>query len=287
MIKDILLKIIPNSILNQYYARRTEKKRAREKLTFEVHLVEHCNLNCKGCDNFSSIAEQSFLDIETFEKDIVQLAKLFAGQAERILLLGGEPLLHPEAYRFGAIARKYFPDAEIKIVTNGLLLMQQKDEFWKSCKENNIIISSTKYPIKIDYEKIEEYMKSKDVVFEFGDNTGIIEKTLHCWPIDIDGKQDPRISFEVCQRANNCISLKQGKMFTCTVIPNICHFNSFFGSALQVSDADSIDIYKAKSAQEILDFFARPVPFCKYCDTLHVKNNIKWDISKKDINEWT
>ena len=30
----------------------------RRKMSFEIHLAEHCNLNCKGCDNYSPVAEE-------------------------------------------------------------------------------------------------------------------------------------------------------------------------------------------------------------------------------------
>ena len=33
-------------------------------LMFEVHLVDHCNLNCKGCSHFSPVSEKKFVDVE-------------------------------------------------------------------------------------------------------------------------------------------------------------------------------------------------------------------------------
>ena len=33
--------------------KKEEKFIPSPTLQFEVHLTEHCNLNCKGCDNFS------------------------------------------------------------------------------------------------------------------------------------------------------------------------------------------------------------------------------------------
>lgn len=28
----------------------------KDSIDFEVHLCDHCNLNCRGCDNFSPVA---------------------------------------------------------------------------------------------------------------------------------------------------------------------------------------------------------------------------------------
>lgn len=66
---------------------------------FEIHLVEHCNLKCKACDNYSSIAEEEYLDIENFENDMKRMRELFSG-IQLIRLLGGEPLLHPNLISF-------------------------------------------------------------------------------------------------------------------------------------------------------------------------------------------
>ena len=41
-----------------------------------IPLVEHCNLNCWGCDHCAPLAEKNFLDIAEFEKDINRIAEL-------------------------------------------------------------------------------------------------------------------------------------------------------------------------------------------------------------------
>ncbi len=46
----------------------------------EIHLVEHCNLNCKYCSHFSSIAEKKFYDVNKYEKDMARLAYVTKGK---------------------------------------------------------------------------------------------------------------------------------------------------------------------------------------------------------------
>jgi ABC-2 type transport system ATP-binding protein len=48
-------------------------------LSFEIHLTEHCNLNCKGCFHFSCIAEEEYLTKEEFERDISRISELSKG----------------------------------------------------------------------------------------------------------------------------------------------------------------------------------------------------------------
>lgn len=287
MIKLYFKNIFSSKITNFYH--KTEKKHnfIRDKLVFEIHLVEHCNLNCKGCDNFSPLAEKEFTDINIFNNDFKRLSEIFNNEAERILLLGGEPLLHPQINEFLSSARKYFPSAKIELVTNGMLLLQQNDQFWKSCKDNNIVVMNTKYPINLDFDKIEKLAASNDVIFKYFGGTGEIQKTLFCLPMDLEGKQDVQKNFIKCHRANNCISLVDGKLFTCTIAPNIRHFNKYFNKNLIVSEHDYIDIYKAQSKQQILKFLSKPIPFCKYCNIEKTSGNLNWEVSKKDIKEWS
>ena len=54
-----------------------------------------------------------------------------------------------------------------------------------------------------------------------------------------------------------------------------------------LEEADYIDIYKAKSIQEILAFLAKPIPFCKYCNVKGRTFGHERGISKKEIEEWT
>jgi wyosine [tRNA(Phe)-imidazoG37] synthetase (radical SAM superfamily) len=182
----------------------------RKLLRFEVHLADHCNLNCKGCDNFSPIAPKCFLDKETFEKDCARLAVLTSGKLEDIALIGGEPLLHPEITEIIKIARKYFSETKIEIVTNGLLLPKMPPDFWNCCKEQRIKITITKYPVKIDLAAIKETAKSASVHLEIlYENDG---RSFYFKPLNINGNCSVKNSFRSCWYANRCIILRNGKL---------------------------------------------------------------------------
>lgn len=268
--------------LEEIYNRHTP----RTELSFEVALAEHCNLCCAGCDHFSAIAEPEFADIEEFKRDFARLSKLFNGQAQEIHLLGGEPLLHPDIVQFIQTARICFPDAVIYITTNGILLQQMKDVFWVACHDNKIVIQPTKYPINLNYTALETLAAEHGVEYRYFGNTGTTIKTLDKYPLDLMGSQDARRSFRLCHRANKCIYLQHGKLYTCTVAPTIRHLNKRFGLNLIESSEDYIDIYSAKSAQEILEFLACPIPFCKYCMPEKIKRGIEWHQSNGILSEW-
>ena len=119
-------------------------------------MAEHCDLNCAGCDHFASLAEPEFADYEETARDFARMSSLFHGRVKAINLLGGEPLLNRDFVKFLKMARDNFPDAAIHIVANGLKLLNQPEEFWLACKENNIVIQPTKYPIPLNFKEMEK-----------------------------------------------------------------------------------------------------------------------------------
>jgi uncharacterized radical SAM superfamily Fe-S cluster-containing enzyme len=152
-IKPVLKKSAPRFLLAGYRRGKnalkrvfnTQIKTARDMLRFEIHVCEHCNLNCKGCGHFSPLAKKHFLDPAVFERDCRQLSKLSNRRVELIDLMGGEPLLHPQITKIFEIARMYFDDT-IQLVTNGILLEKQNDVFWESCRRQRIDILISRYP---------------------------------------------------------------------------------------------------------------------------------------------
>lgn len=262
----------------------------KRELSFTVHLCEHCNLNCVGCNNFSPLSEESFADIEVFEKDLCRLSELSNGYAYRIQLAGGEPLLNPRAIDFAIIARKYFPHAKIVFVTNGLLLNSMPNNFYKSCSEYGIGIDLTRYPIDIDYEGIKKLMKENNISFHHKSNIKHKLRMRHePLNLEVNESQSPStINWLHCYMANNCIQLTNGNM-SCTKVACIKHLKNTFQEEtknIYINPLDSINIYKVNSIEEIFDFFSKPFPFCKYCKTRDIKE-IDWTKSNKSLEEWT
>lgn len=268
-------------------ATRANMRRKRLISILHLHLVDHCNLNCRGCDNFSPLAPEVFADTTVFENDCARISALSNGCVREVQMLGGEPLLHPQIMVFNDIIRKYFPSAPVKIITNGILLLKQKENFWESCRRNNIQIVVTKYPVKLDYDAIEQHVRKQGVTFGYYGSTGSVMKTMQCAPLDLSGKQNPRDSFLRCNSANRCIALDNGKIYTCSLIPYVKYFNTRFGKDLAVTGGDYMDIYQAKDMDEIMNFLCRPKPFCRYCNKKGTIWDIGYGVSQKDIAEWS
>ena len=261
-------------------------KRPKKKLRVEIHIADHCNLNCRGCDNFSCIAKPNFLDMEVYKKDILRLREIFGDDVEWITMMGGETLLNENVTDFCHFAREVFPQALIRIITNGTLLLKRTEKFWKDLKRDDVLLYVTKYPINFDYDAAKKYAEEKGVKWEYSFESGDVLKTMYFTPIDLKGEQNPSLSYQLCGKGNKCITLKEGKLYTCETIPNFFTFNDFFGTDLQVTEEDYIDIYECSDPKEIMKKMASYAPACRYCDNLHYCSGIEWGVTEKKITEW-
>jgi len=268
-------------------------------LKFEVHLTDKCNLNCAGCMHFSPLCkETNLLDLNSYENDCKRVSELTNGRIANILLLGGEPLLHPNIKDFLILTRKYFPEMNpanqtgiIELVTNGILLGEQSDDFWETCKNNKIRIVISDYPVKI----MEKTIKDKAAKFNIelrmykekiqSKATGSANQWAKI-PIDINGLHDNKKSFGKCFLAGNCFQLVNGKIFKCARIAYINYFNIAFDKHLKVDENDYIDIYRVENIDEILFLLTKPASFCRYCNTDDITWNNKWKVSEKLIDEY-
>ena len=249
----------------------------------DINVVAHCNLKCKYCANFCPITEEKYLDLDEYDRDCQRLAFLSKGKIKTIRLLGGEPLLHPRLTEVIDITRRHFPSCGIDLVTNGLLLLKMTEAFWRKCAEGGVKVAISHYPIELHYDKIKAAAKAYKVKTEYGKKA----RGMYKWLLDITGGQNSEESHAYCFRANQCTVMQEGKIYTCSLPSWINYFNEYFGTNLAISEKDYIDIYKVETFEEIRAFLGKPIPFCKYCNTKGMEYNYKWEISKKEISEWT
>ncbi|MCR5719038.1 MAG: hypothetical protein K6F84_00595, partial [Lachnospiraceae bacterium] len=178
------------------------------------------------------------------------------------------------------------PHTVIRLTTNGILLLNQDDEFWRVCRDNNVTIVNTKYPLKLDFEKMKEKACSEGVKFEFFEGTGddIVRKSFKKI-INLRGDSNPAESFATCHISNYGNFLLDGKFYGCPFSAQSYRiFNNKFGKDLRLTEDDYIDIYKARSKEEFMEFAARPKYYCRYCKGLSPE--FPWARSKGDISEW-
>ena len=270
------------------------RPRERGAASLEINLADHCNLPCQGCDHYSQLSDESFLNYDSYKRDIERLGELYSNKIGIITLLGGEPLLHENIIDFMKITRKVFPEAKCFILTNGLLLLQLENalqgNIWQACKDYKFGINVTVYPIKLDFAGIAQKAKQYDVPLrmssdihaeELTTNTKISDKHT----FDLSGNQ-PLWQSIGCIYFNKWTVLKDGKLYMCPISAHIPIFNKFFDQSLELLDDDSIDIYSADKWEAFSEFNAKPVSFCRFCDLKNWVAASEWGISKKVISEY-
>ena len=83
-------------------------------------LTDACNLTCMHCGSSASPQNRQYLSREHYRKVIDSVAGKYIPHTVMICLTGGEPMLHPDFYRFAAYARKR--GFSCGITTNGTLI---------------------------------------------------------------------------------------------------------------------------------------------------------------------
>lgn len=281
--------------LSEYNKRAIAYKmtpRPVERMWIEVNLADHCNLNCQMCDHFSPVAKPHFLDLNEYTRDIKRLSQLTGGKMGIMKLQGGEPLLNDNIIDYIKVTRETFPDCIIFLFTAGLLLKQweknPKGNLWQACHDYDVRIQFTIYPIGIDLDGIKALAKKYGVMMdafsEVGDRSfqGVKRSCKH--PFRLEGDVE-KWQFISCYQFNESITLKNGKLYTCPMIPYIDSFNEYFNQKLLVSDNDYIDIYKANSYEELAEFMTRRTDFCRYCDVVS-RRHYDWKQSDHTIDEY-
>ncbi len=259
---------------------------------FLCEIVHHCNLNCKSCDHCAPIAKPEFEDLNIFIKDLKRMNQLF-DRIDSFAIMGGEPLLHKDINEFLNHSSKILKNTHIQLWTNGILLTKMNEEFWETLSKYNIYLIITKYGVDLDIEKINFLCKKYKINYGFSENSNIKEKLFCKSTYNINGEIEINDMHKQCYQGLYCHTLEKGILYRCPLIPAARHLNEYFGTNLKITKKDGINIHKIKGffkstkKKNIINYFSELVPFCKYCDIEHREYDIKWDISKKDISEWT
>ncbi len=246
----------------------------------ETHLVDHCNLNCAGCSHFSPLVKREvFRDLEDFKRDLTGLAGIFRDIYE-LRLMGGEPLLHPGINEFISVSREIFPETNLVILTNGVLLPQMPAEFWQTCARCRVRINISRYPIRLDIQPILKTARSFGVRVK---SPKMIESFFQF--VNIKGDSDPQQSFANCRAMYTTLFLRDMRLYTCSFAPHVSIFNDHFGENIPVSEGDSIGLQEGVAAGDIYNFINKPIPLCRWCKTK--RPIIRWQRTKLTSIEWT
>lgn len=237
----------------------------------EFHTNDHCNLNCRGCSHFAPLVpSEVFTDINIFERDIKRLHKLIYS-IKKIRIMGGEPLLSSNLIDFIIIVRNEYPRADIRIVTNGILLAKQNDAFWNVIINKKVKIDISVYPNL--YNKIDEYVT---LINNKGAELGDIGQVISFIP-PLHNKHTVPIDNTKCC---HCVNIHEGKISTCPMTFYGKYFNNYFGKEIPF-ESGNIDLYNISNGKVLMKRLNETFELCKFCNNYLLnertaKNPLDW-----------
>ena len=244
---------------------------------FETHIEDTCNLKCRGCSHFSGLVKKARpKDLGEFEKEFARISEI--EDVRTIRLMGGEPLVNPRFMEYLRIARKYFPDTHLVLVTNGLLLerlIPHREELAR---------------LEIDVTMSDYHLDRQDrsILRSMPISEAHEKGMLYNISLDLEGMQDPQRAFDFCDlHQNSWYFLRDGRFYPCCVAGCIKDFWEHFDLDFGFTQEDlGIDIF-THSAEEIEEFLLQPIKLCRFCDTEERQRSyMPFGTSKGEIAEW-
>ena len=189
----------------------------------DIYLTESCNLKCEHCSLFNPLRsgivpkEELLASMEGWSKRI---------NPKTVLLLGGEPLLHPDYEEITLAARNAWRDSEVFLITNGLLLPKVGNEFLERMAANRIGFHISRH---LNTDNFNNQLDAAVVRFKrFGVKYEIIEahkSWVTCQTFDENGipcsaNSDPRKAWTACL-SKYCHAIHRDSMCRCSVILNM------------------------------------------------------------------
>ena len=231
-----------------------------EGVDLEIHIVDHCNLNCAGCNHFCPLAEPYYIEPEYLRAQL-KMAKEKIPSIRWIMLLGGEPTIHPQLLELCKITREIFPDPniQVEILTNGKDLTPIVNDITEFEKEN-ISVTVAIYDIDYNQEHLDKICHMERGGISWGRES--FSQTL----VDVTGSQDMEQSFfKNCHHQLPCFTLKDFKIYECPFAAHISAFKKKFN--VDIPDIEGVDYLSLETLtlDALENFSYQPKNICKYC----------------------
>jgi hypothetical protein len=184
------------------------------------------------------------------------------------------------------LTRRIFKNAEIELITNGLLLKKMDEVFWNTLLQADVELTVTHYPkSNIKYKDIIDIIEKHKCKYSLNRVNGNEWCKLK---LNLKGDSIAYRSFAECPMANTCITLdKKGHLYTCAPAAHIHHFFKKYHISFLYSKNDYIDIFEETNPEVIFQKLALPKPICRYCKEGTIEDANGWAKSKSSIEEWT
>jgi organic radical activating enzyme len=253
----------------------------------ESIVLKPCNLKCHGCSTYSDLTHSGYTTAEEGIEELRQWSQRLEIQAWGAM--GGEPLMNPQIREWIKGVRELLPNAQIRFITNGILLEKHFDIVEMLAEMGNAVFKIT---VHVEDERIERMIKrihaqyTWEPVYEFG---------IHRFSTDREFKfqvtrptkfyksfrgeyinmqphtSDAKAAFDVCIQ-QRCPIIYKNKLYKCGVAalqpeiverfgqPNWQEWEPYLNTGLDLSCSD-LELSK------FVNNFGKPHAMCKQCPT--------------------
>lgn len=146
---------------------------------FEIGIVDHCNMRCRGCSHMAPVLPKGFVRPDELEEDLAFLAALI--HVPKVLVTGGEPLLHPEIDLVIETIRSSGLGDQVELITNGILLPKMSRTFWAMTDSVHVALYAgaeaswpKEYDSKVHVENVATFQES--FTTKPNDDPGLVRK---------------------------------------------------------------------------------------------------------------
>ena len=241
-----------------------------------IHITEQCNLNCKSCFHMIPITNEPYhWYIGSYIRPQLLLLSRHKNIVDSLVLMGGEPTLHPYFISILYITREIFPDIPIYLATNGSVVgVFENNALIKALIYNNILVRVTEYPYsdkaKENYEKLYNIFKTNKVQYEINAK---IDENYHFLIQPFRKEINNDITKRTyCKTHHYCTMLKDDKLWVCHLAAYVSSLKSKFPELdwINVDDGAWVDLKDDNLTDEmILEKMSSLSTICTHCVELH------------------
>ena len=218
--------------------------------SFDLHIIDTCNLNCKGCIVLDYLQDGRITNTRYELSDVkvvMENLKRLDLRLEELKLLGGEPTLHKNLDEIVDYLNSTHLIDKLTIVTNGLNFTPA---VIKTLKKLDTVTISV-YPLEQDLGDI---IQSSNLYNDLKPHVDIEfwrQNGFHLW-----GQQEAGISYNAelnwkrCYQKDSCRVITKKHLYRCTT-----------------TYSEKTDMCTWDSKQEVIEFISsdKPLNHCKVC----------------------
>lgn len=273
----------------------------------EFYVTNHCNITCDNCNRFNNHKISGSADWETHKDTYRKWSHEVT--IDRIALLGGEPLLHPNLHKIISNVAQWWYESEVEITTNGLLIEKIKPHLQQAIIDHSVTvyvsIHNKAWLEKIKASVVEKFGKLKlleshseepygghDVFMSESGNKVILEYTYYFrtsalyYDSDQDKyklhNSDPQQAHSVCDMKHS-FHFWKGCLYKCGVMVTLPYMIEQKSNRLSITDQQKellnqyqpITVEDVEKDCSVVDQLFDYIPQCEFCPSKYNRERKK------------